>query len=250
MRRYKRKTRKTYKSRRSFKRRYGGRKHSRMGRIRSSRIKSLIVPDQTKVKLRWTVSTLYTLTAGGLAVANIIGNSPYDPDGSGTGNIQPTGWDQYSTFYKTYRCDGSSIKAEITNINNDLGAGTDPTVSDCYVGVIPTIEMLTTTDLALGSPAEQAYCKEVVTAPYPGAQRKRIKHYISTRKMFGRSSKSTEFYALTGNIGSGTSPANIFWWNIYAIAPAAAAASGKKIRVRFTVTYYVTFMQRKWINIS
>lgn len=213
----------------------------------------MLAPDRLKVKLRWTVNTLYTLNAGGYAIANITANSPYDPDGSGSANIQLTGWDQYSALYNEFLCSGAAIKAEFTNCNNDLAGAADPTISDVYFGVIPSYRNpLTTSDLSAGSPGEQPYCKEVVVPPYPGPNRKRIKHYMSTKKIYGRAGTKYDegYYGLTGNIGTGSNPTHLWYWNIYAIAPAGAAAASKKYRVRFTVTYYVIFSGRKFINIS
>lgn len=253
MRRRFKKARRPYRRfKRSFyRRRNAHRRHRKPGRI-SRRSEPLLLPDRLQTKLKWSINVLATLNGAGLAVLNLFGNGPYDPDGGGTPLNQPTGWDQYSAFYDRYYCSGSKIKMEVTNVNNDLGAAADPTVSDALVGLIPSNNIVTTSNLTTTNPSELPYAQEKTVAPFPGHQYRVLKKYMSTKKMFGQPgcAYNPDFQGIAGNTGVGSNPNNLWWWNAYFVAPAGAAATGKKYRVRLWITFYVTFYRRNQLTIS
>lgn len=185
--------------------------------------------------------------SNGNQATTYLGNSPFDPDGSGTSNGQPTGWDIYTQFYRNYYCSGSKIKVQVINLNNDLSAAADPIVSQLNVGVVPGTNQLSNTDLVTMHPREWPYCKETFLAPYPASpSTKKITSYMATKKIYGyRTADNPNFIAPVG-----MSPTNLWYWNLYEVCPNGILAAGKSTSWRVEITYYVQFFSRVEIPVS
>lgn len=249
MRRYKRKARKLYRrAKKYFKRRYGRGKHARAGRIRSKYV-GFLLPDRLKVKLRYSATVSLVCDVNGRITGVLAGNSPYDPDASGSGNIQPTGWDQYSAFYRFWYCPGSTIRLQIQNPVNDT-AQTNAVGSKIF-GVFPATNQLSNLDLATMDPTEWPYVTEKYLNSWPALNVTRIKKYMATKKIYGyKTADNPNFIANTGNTGTGSNPTNQWWWNLYCYSPYGTTGDGDAIVVRLSITYYVHFFGRQEIPIS
>lgn len=247
MRRYRRKTRRPFYRRRRtlFKRRYGRRRYSRMGRIRT-RSAGFLTPDRLKVKLRVQGTMAIELNNDGIGSAVFIGNGPYDWDGAGTFNQQATGWDQWCAFYEFYYCSGSKIKLEAI-----VQSGTATQAGQVF-GVYPHTLPISDTDLLTKSPLGYPYCSEKFMSLVNGPGGKAtFSKYCSNKKIFGRrTAQDPNFQGTAGTQGSGTNPAETWHWNIYARSPNGAADSGLVIMCRVSITYYVQFYGRTELAIS
>lgn len=246
MRRYKRKTRKfARKVKKYFKRKYGGRKYSRMGRIKSRSV-GMLLPDRLKLKLKFNYNAQLACDSNGNGTFRVTGNDPFDPDNSGTSNGQPTGWDIYTQLYRYCYCSGSKINLSFVNANNDLGGGNDPIVGELIFGVVPGTQSLSNTDLVTMKPNEWPYCKERYVSSYPASNVKRISHYCATKKLYGyKTADNKDFIATTG-----ASPTNIWYWNFYQISPQGISGVGKIGYWRVTITYYIHLFGRAEIPVS
>ena len=223
----------------SFKRRriYGGLKRFRR-KLRGGRIKARsqgrLLADRTKVKLTYTLLFNAATDANGLYTYLFSGNSPYDPDVTGVG-FQPTGYDQWSAFYRFYYCSGSSIRIALMNLDS---------TKLLRWGVVPGTNQLSTGDLATMDPIEWPYCKYRDAGPLSSSKSyTRLKSYMSTKKIYGyRTATNNNFIAsVTGN------PTNIWYWNLFVNTPSLASSN---ITLSLTITYYVTFFGRQEISIS
>lgn len=244
MRRYRRKFKKAVKK--YYKRKYGrGRKYSKHGRIRS-RYQGLLLPDRLKVKLRYTIDFTLTLDGNGLVAEDLAGNDPFDPDNSGTPNGQPTGWDQYTAYYRFWYCPGSKIKCRMINVNNDIAAANNPILGNATFGIVPGTNILSTADLVTMQPRGWPYSKEAYVSSFPASNVKTLTNYMATKKMYGyKTSTNSNFIAQVT-----TSPTNKWYWNFYVKNQSALAASGQKYDFHVELTYYVHFFGRQEIALS
>lgn len=242
--------RRSYKTRRPFRRlrrifrrrRYGRRRNTRASRIRTRSV-GFLLPDRLKVKLRWQATETLTFDDQGLVVTNYLGNGPYDPDGDGSFTHQPTGWDQYCALYKEYYCSGSSMKVTAINNSGDAVDGGN------IFGVYPAIDPINTTDMLTIAPVGYPYCTEkflnILNGPGGLVT---IKKYMPCKKIYGkRTSTDPTFFGTAGSQALGTNPTALWWWNFYASARQGSEAEGKSITLRITITYYIQFCIRREI---
>lgn len=173
------------------------------------------------------------------------GNCPYDPDGGGSATVQPTGWDQWSTFYDRYYCSGSKINLEMV-LETGVAAN-----AGIVVGCFPSKEVFQASDFTSAKPGDYAYCTERQLNIMNGPRGYFVcRKYMATKKMFGmKTAYDQDFQGDAGTQGTGTNPDVAWWWNAYAYDP-AATNDGTKIAVRITITYYIQFFGRKDLPIS
>lgn len=233
MRRYRRKTRRpvVFKKRRSLRRRFYGRRRGSHARVRRQ---GYLLPDRQVVKLRYTFSTDVTTDTGGQYTRSLSGNSAFDPD-PGSGSAQPTGYDQYSAFYRFCYVAGSSIKLELINTE-----GTDCITFGCY----PATNQLSTGDLSTMEPSDWPYVTEKTLGPLTSSfSRSRFKKYMSTKKIHGyKTSNNSNFISAVT-----ASPTNQWWWNLYALNFGGDEAT---MKLRVKLTYYCHFFGRQEIAVS
>lgn len=186
------------------------------------------------VKLAYSLPEDITTDAAGLYVRLLSGNSAFDPDPN-IGGTQPTGFDQYSAFYRFYYVAGSKITLEVINVDD----------ADCIsFGIFPGTNQLSTGDLSSMDPDNWPYSQEKTLGPLTSSfSRARFKAYMSTKKLYGypASTNSNFIAAVSAN------PTNQWYWNLYAVNIAAQAA---QMRMKYKVTYYVTFFGRQEIAVS
>lgn len=106
-------------------------------------VKGLLCPDELRVTLRYNETFSLTSTAGAGASYLFRGNGPFDPNQTGTGS-QPTGYDQWSSFYQNQRTLGSKIR-----VRPMLTTATTYTAVGVCVAALPgNAAVNVTTDLA------------------------------------------------------------------------------------------------------
>lgn len=222
--------------RRRYGKRRGGLKFYKSGKYgnkyQSIAWKSPIAPDEMRLKFNYT----YTGHLNSIATASHMfsGNSPYDPDATGTGR-QPPAWDDYSGLYDKYQCVGS--KAEVTFHNSSVN--TAPAACILTAQVTSTFTTNTITDVSTGqNPWNQYNTKTVVVggANYSGTKKK-VRMYRSTRKLLGRDYIDDDTKSFTNN-----NPVARWYWAVGAFAYDASDT----LDVYYTIklTYYVIMYQR------
>lgn len=206
-------------------------------RITQSRIKNAYLSDRVKIKFRYYTqfSTTPTQSYASWSYRAYSGNSLYDPDVTLTGN-QPTGYDQWTAFYASYRVMGSKLTMKYANASNDW--------TTVFVNAALTSSLSTSTSTF--KPEEQPYTITRQVAPYgtTGANPvTRISMYMTTQKIFQEHIMGDEDYAAPYN----ASPNNQWYWNIGHATYSSAAVPSRGF---VTLTYYAVLHNRILQNIS
>lgn len=220
----------------------------RNNRPTTQRIRQLITTDQTFVKLKFRKQiTLSTSGAPYYAYYAFRGNSPWDPDYTSSSPLdsQPTGFDQYLAFYKSFVCYGSKISCGYRSKRSNDGQNIYLTPS---VDASPSFVGSTTVDAA-----EQPYTKFRVVGGYseqPPTHQMKLKNYMSTKKMFNVSGElDTAYYA-----GTSANPTFVWNWIIYTNVFKFMEQSYSSVQVGMdldvVITYYVKFYDRRYLTES
>lgn len=192
------------------------------------------VPDVLRTKLKYSEQILLQPGPIGFGAQIMCGNSVYDPDVSGVGH-QPRGYDQWSQFYKKYRVYASAIKVHYMSDQQAAAGLTN-------VWILPTPELPTTVSYGISSLNENPYAKTSMLVPYVGRGSTFLKHYMSTKKMFGEKLINEDGYeGKTGNLGTGSDPINKWYWTV---GGETVTGSDLKVHMTITMTYYVEFFDR------
>lgn len=194
-----------------------------------------ITPDRIMVKLKYTETT--ALTGAALFDYKYRGNSIFDPE-EGVGGGQPTGFDQWANFYNQYIVTASAIRVDIVNT---LASG-----STSFI-VVPTSEstsLATNLDLVQNYP----YAKSALLGPLSSSRStRRIKHYISTAKMYGKNPRAImdddQFGAITT-----ANPVEQWHWHI--LAQSIDGTTNITGTLQVEITFYVVFYDRRDLTAS
>lgn len=197
-------------------------------------ITNRVIPDETFIKLSYTDQIQLTGSQPANAYYKFAGNSLYDPDQSSSGN-QPTGYDQWSSLYKSYRVYGSMIRIEA---RNGLATG------GVRVALIPTnanqttISTSTTMDGLMGNSNVKVKWLGLTTNDNGTAK---LSMYRTTASVWGTDDITIEssYDGLMGNIGTGSDPSKLWWWNILGQNDDTINSTNVNVTADVTVTYYV-----------
>lgn len=193
------------------------------------------VPDSLKTKFTYVEQILIQNVS--LPYYNYVfhGNSVYDPDSTGVGH-QPRGFDQWSQFYKKYRVYASSIEVDFFQ-DQAAAAGLN------NVWILPTSEEPTSVTYGIVSVGENPYSVTGSITPYVGNGTSRLKHYMTTKKMFGERDINDNLYeGSTGNFGTGANPPSLWYWVVGGETTDVTVPI--KVRATAKVTYYVELFDR------
>lgn len=163
------------------------------------------------------------------------GNSPYDPDYTGTGG-QPTGFDTYAALYNMYRCYGSKISVTFMGIAS-LGAAANVNVA---LEARPTNTLPADMTDAIGNP----YVK-YRTVNYNTNSPTTLKMFMSTAKIDGLPKvavKTADDYTAAVN----TNPTAQWYWNV--LMQPIVAATSTNVYAIVRITYYCEFYGRQLIS--
>lgn len=188
-----------------------------------------VLPDRMFTKLTYTFPGISG--ASPLLVNSFRGNSLYDPDAS-VGGAQPMGFDQLMTLYQRYRVNASSVK--LTAVNNTAACGVRAVLVPSQDSGLATYQRL----------AESQYSKRALMANGNGQSRSFLKHYASTRKIYGIKDSSEQEYSGTAT----TNPTNQWYW--YTVFEAADGFTILDLQFDLTITYYVEFWNRVSLQTS
>ncbi len=184
------------------------------------------IGDSTFVKLKYV--TGQNLTAAGNVDRVYRGNGAFDPDQSGAG-MQPYGWDEWAAFYTKYICYGSSIKV--------MGKSTVNLLT--VLGVVPK---LNTTSEGFTELVGEPYGKFTMINSNAAGNTTKIKHFMTTRKMFGLDKNQVGNADYTGTVATGT-PASEFYWHVI-VDDATGSTGTTNVTVLVEITYYIKFFER------
>lgn len=191
-----------------------------------------IVADRYYVKLKYTAVHPGIFTGAAFTNFQIRGNSLYDPNLTGAGT-QPRGFDILNQLYSKYRVLGSSIDFQL--VQNSTSAATANTL----VGIVP--QPTTTSPSDVTDIANQPRARWRLTGPNHGSGPIRVRHYMSTRKIFGLSKREVADEDYAADVGA--NPSNLWIWNISSgTLDGTSTVNAESV---ITVTYYAVFYKRK-----
>ncbi len=217
------------------KKKTGRRNKRRVRRKRRSNPTTTIIrapsgfPDKLLVKLKYPFEWNPALSFEEEYVFR--GNGAQDPEFTGVG-AQPIGYDEWSSFYDSYRVFASKIKIMASNETPN----TDVTFS-----VYPHVSSTGDTTNAVWA---NAYVRQkTVTNERPTT----IVSYMKTSKIKGRPDL---IVTVEDSFGASTSgvPAQQWYWHVQ--FEANSSVNMVKVYARIIITYYIQFDARKFLSIS
>jgi hypothetical protein len=203
------------------------------------------------LKLRYAENFAGTMAVGdGQDTWAYRGNSIFDPY-AGAGGHAPYSSEQWTNFYKRYRVFGSSIKVTCA-YNRSANSSTADNINGINLYVVPVTDSTIVFQSTLD---EMPRCRKRFNWATYQNRPSRIKHYATTRQIFGVSkataSTNAEFSALTGPTGTGSDPSAQWYWWIAATKPFDAVSTVvQQLMWRVEITYYVVLYDRKWLDQS
>lgn len=243
-RRFKRQFRRSFRRYRKFKRFYRKKRgHLRVTRLK---IKRPIVPDTTFIKFKYNVDEVYTPTGNGSIDWRVIRcSNPADPDTAITN--QPTGWDQWATFYNYYRVQACKIvfRHTMSQVVTTTGTFIMPRIF-----IWPSIFSTFPAAYASGThPQENPMVSSKTTTYLPSntTNNKKLvlKKYMTTKKMYPLTSTANRDF--DGVMTSTTDPTNV-WYMACGFTCANASPANEQRSI--SVTYYVQMYKMNQITVS
>lgn len=160
-------------------------------------------------------------------------NSLFDPFGAHAAT-QPLFFDQYALLYNKYKVHGAAIK--ITVINNQ-SAPTNVS-ANFRVTVMPTTD-------------SEAITNGITLPQYPYAKEQfaflntrvcRMKHYMSTRKVYGTQVKDTNYEATIGS-----NPTNLWYWRVFVQRFDQSSMTAGDYKIEVKLIQYATMFDREYV---
>lgn len=194
-----------------------------------------IVPDELRVKLRYTERITMASAAGIPASYLYVGNGPFDPNSTGAG-LQPEGFDEWSTLYSKQRTIGSRMKIR--------GITTSSTLSFEELVLAPLVNTISViTDINNLKSAKYAKTAIVATNVAPPT----ITSTASTAQTVGISEEAVE--ADIAYASNTTALPNLPWYWQIAMQPVDQTSSVTLI-VYVEIDYDMVFYTRKALALS
>lgn len=202
------------------------------------------VPDRTKVKLTfyWETGHIndtdrFTVAAdGGSTYFQFRGNGPYDPDTT-LGGTTAQMFAFYNQVYRSYQCTYSKLYIYIDRADY---TATYADATEFFCGVMPMDDALGTTDWPQSyfgwETTPNAKVKRIIAnSGNQNGQTLKLKHAMSTQKLYGRKSDPSLDWCLVNTL-----PSNGWNYNVVCINNGPQVFNGK---ARFYVKYWVTFSE-------
>lgn len=194
-----------------------------------------IIPDQMNTVIQYSKQINLTGLAGNYY--NFRGNSVYDPDESGAG-LQPTGFDELMALYNQFVVNASSIKVHACNNITTGSAG------NVYLTIFPTTQDFDTR-LGIDQASTNAYARNKLLVPVSaGGNPAIMSNYMNSKKQFAKFSSNDQIYA--GN--DAANPNEQWYWHIEATP--LDLAGNIDVWMQVTITYYVSFFDRRILPVS
>lgn len=222
------------------KKRYTKYKPKRYNRYRKVSVRQqttlpTLVPDRSLLRFKYTYWNNFTTSTTGINALRFRGNSLYDPDQSGVGQT-PYGFSFWEQIYKKYTVFSSCCKVEMTHVGT--------TESGCYAVIIPYTDTTITFD-EITEAIQYPYAKYAHVGQANGSSPRRVRHYMTTRRIWGVHKSATtsdeEYSALVS-----ANPTKTWYWNIFFDSPDIAKACN--LQVKIEIIYYAEMYDR--VNLS
>lgn len=202
-----------------------------------------LFPPRLRMKLPYVINSTQVTANAPYFEWVMRGNSLYDPDYTGTGH-QALGFDQLFTFYYHYYVAASKFKIRFRSTGN-----TAAQIGQCYMTT--SRDGISQTGL-FGSEATVA--ENVKMGSFPvcpfnaDAANKWHSRYTTTKAQLqapGRTSWDAS--GLTGGIGTGSNPADQFFWHaiLYLVGGASTAVTNSLLFYEIKMIYYAEFSELK-----
>jgi hypothetical protein len=184
-------------------------------------------PDQKRVTLRYTEQISMTSTTGAIASQTFRGNSPFDPNQTGTGG-QPANYDDWTAIYNRYCVLGSRISVQPT-VTTNISVGVRYVLAATDGAVTGDVD-----DVSAQPYSVSGSYNIYATSPIIYAE-------MSTMKRFGKS-KSQILGDPNMNALFSANPAQVWAWefNLQSSDHATTVAS----YITFTIDYDIVFWER------
>lgn len=188
-----------------------------------------MISDEVMVKLKYENTTQLATSGGDIGeMIQITGNSTF--------GLQPTGHDQWYTFFNRAKVCACKVVARMANTT---------TVSTVEYPIVTFIFPSSTnygttvaTLLTDGGPRQPWWRQRLVGNP-SGSSITTMKHYMTTKKVFGMDLVEDHSWWET----SGAAAQTLWWW-YFGIYDPSNTANRSSAAVEYTVTFYVKFFQR------
>lgn len=187
------------------------------------------------MRIKFITNYQILATATGVGSANDFvfnANSLFDPFGT-AGTRQPLYYDQYSALYNKYKVHACGIK--ITMLNQVVATPTYSN-SNYRVVLLPSTDTEAITDS--WAMVQQPYAKETFT--FLNTKVGRMKHYMSTRKVYGTQVKDTNYEATNGS-----NPTNMWYWRLIISKQDGSAIAAGDFIVEVKFIQYATMFDRE-----
>lgn len=186
------------------------------------------------------MSRLTPTPASGVVFQQVYrGNSPYDPDYTGTG-VQPVGFDEYSAFYTNYFCPASRIKVSTI----DTSGSAAPVISELVV--VPTTSATTLASVDPMTAAQLPHAIYRITTTHTGSRPTIINTRMTANRIFGTriTPGDTVYQAST------TADPSVMWfWHIL-MQVVDEATTMAAVYVYVEITYDLIFTGQRVLGVS
>lgn len=216
---------------RRYKRRYGRYRRKRQNRTVNRTNTMTGIPDTNKIKLSYLANV--THSADVFNVKIIRANSLHDPDYS-LGGGQPTGFDQWASFYDRYKVTSSKCSVQVIN------QSADPVTGSVICSVFPVIDPASASSNA-NKTQTQAYQRTKILTPSNAQGFVQINNFISTKKIYGDKTINDIDYSapITAD------PFKSWHWAI--TTQTSDFLSFHSVILRIKVTFWAELYERKYL---
>lgn len=224
-----------YRKRRYRRRRKGRRRRTnRRRRLPYTHMKvsgPAIFPDVTYTKLIYTDNYVFNTTTDQVTEQIFRGNSINDPDLTGVGH-QALGHDWWKAFYSKYCVLACKIEVRYSSSTQTSNSLTN-------FGIVPSLSSSAISSSDIDIYNEQPYAKYKITGGSNASSGKGyIKHYMTTKRMFGRRNIEDDVFEGTFDANPGSN----WYWLVYC----GTIDESSDIDMTFNVklTYYTKCLRR------
>lgn len=189
-----------------------------------------VMPQQLKMNFTYSETSTITSTLGSTGTLIFRGNSPFDPNQTGTG-AQPPGFDQMAPFYHQYSVYASKVEVHF------ISQAPNP----AYLTLIPTLTSSTNNnnyDLAYSLPRG----KRAIISNTSAGGHLVMYNYAKSKDIVGNSVDERDNHGTFT-----TNPTQQWYWVATAQTSDQSTAT---FAVSFSITYYCVLFNRLPINNS
>lgn len=211
--------------------------------------------DTTMVRFKYVDALRQLTSSAGGVYQPLYFDATIVEYGNGLGSVTapldvPALWNNYWEQYQAYSCYGCSIEATFFN-----GTANTPMI----IGIIPLTydQIIASTGVYDPNILDQPYCKWKILGGAGSNNIKKLKHYMTAKKMFGID-YGKDIYngrvvmnatAANGTPAAQPNPTNRWGYQVFFI-PNSSFVAADQMTVSIKIQWYVKFMLRKKPNVG